>query len=266
MRRRKKIEEERENHDRWLVSYADFITLLFAFFVVMYAISSVNQSKYRVLTDALGSAFKTSESGGSKRNKAKDSVQFGSIDRNFLQQGTSFIQPFPALKRQREKLKQEKEKMTAKSSDLSKVLAPLVNEGKVHILQDSRGIRIDIESSIIFMPGSAEIGSSSVALLENIAQTLVDSPYAIQIEGHTDNLPIHNSVFFSNWELSAVRASSVVRLFSQTGISEHRLSAIGYGSAQPLAANDQEEGRAKNRRVSIMILHSAPGSGEAAQR
>lgn len=257
MRRRKKFEMERENHERWLVSYADFITLLFAFFVVMYAMSSVNQGKYKVLTNALGSAFKTGDSSDFQPHDAnKNAQQFGSIDRQFSAAGTSFIRPFPTLKRQNAQLAQEKEKMNAMTTNLTRVLAPLVNEGKVNIMQNSRGLRIDIQSSALFSAGSAEINALSIAPLQAVAQTLLDSPYAIQVEGHTDNTPIHNDLFFSNWELSAVRASSVVRLFSLAGIDESRLSAIGYGSAQPLTSDQTEEARARNRRVSIMVLYN----------
>lgn len=267
MKHRRKFEYERENHERWLVSYADFITLLFAFFVVMYAMSSVNQGKYRVLTNALGSAFKTGDSSDPQtQNKNKSAQQFGVIDRQFSVKGTSFIQPFPNLRRQNAQMTQEKEKMAAMTADLSEVLAPLVKEGKVDIMQNSRGLRIDIQSSALFAAGSAEINALSVAPLQAVAKTLLGSPYAIQVEGHTDITPIHNDLFFSNWELSAVRASSVVRLFSQAGINEARLSAIGYGSAQPLTQGNSEEERAKNRRVSIMVLHSVQEPGKALSR
>lgn len=111
MKPRKKFEVERENHDRWLVSYADFITLLFAFFVVMYAMSSVNQGKYKVLTDSLGTAFKAGDARVLRQGNDKEPIQFGTIDRNALQQGSSFIRPFPSLKRQNAQLKQEQEKL-----------------------------------------------------------------------------------------------------------------------------------------------------------
>jgi chemotaxis protein MotB len=261
MRSRKKFEVERENHERWLISYADFITLLFAFFVVMYAVSSVNQGKYKVLSIALGSAFGTARTINPEQDVSGSAVhQHGAIKQNGIQSGSSFVMPFPAVKLRNEKLRRERENMTAMALDLSKVLEPLVNEGKVHIIQNNRGIRIDIHSNLLFQPGSADLESAALEPLLEIAKLLKTNQHAIQVEGHTDITPIHNYIFFSNWELSAVRASSVVRLLSQAGVSENRLSAVGYGSAQPVSSNETEDGRAQNRRVSILVLYGEPGS------
>jgi chemotaxis protein MotB len=264
MRRRKKFEIERENHDRWLISYADFITLLFAFFVVMYAVSAVNQNKYKQLASSLESAFGSSkiekkeqlEGGRSGNGKPGnvDEVEPESAQR----MGHSFIKPFAAVKERNEKWRREREAMTAMALDVSRALSPLIDQGMVRVLQNNRGIRIDIESSVLFAPGSADLEVSALQPLLEVSGLLAGKPNAIQVEGHTDDVPIRNYLFYSNWELSAVRASSVVRLLVQNGIAEQRLSAVGYGSAQPLEENTTEEGRAKNRRVSIMVLYSAP--------
>lgn len=260
MRRRKKFEVERENHDRWLVSYADFITLLFAFFVVMYAVSVINQNKYQQLAQSLGSAFGT---GRLQQTAADPAVQGGpeSGSRGIEQRsGESFIKPFPAVQLRSEKWRREREAMTAMALDVSRALSPLIEQGSVRVLQNNRGIRIDIESSVLFAPGSADLEVGALPPLLEVAGKLSDNPNAVQVEGHTDDIPIRNYLFFSNWELSAARASSVVRLLEQNGIAAQRLSAVGYGSARPLAHNDTAEGRARNRRVSIMVLYSAPES------
>lgn len=147
------------------------------------------------------------------------------------------------------------------TTNITKALEPLVGDGKVHIVQNNRGLRIDIDSNAIFATGSAEINAESIAPLQDVALTLLSSAYPVQIEGHTDSTPIHNAQFYSNWELSAVRASSVVRLFVQAGLEEQRLSATGYGSSHPLSQGDSEEDKAKNRRVSIMVLYGTSETG-----
>lgn len=265
MSRRKKFEAERENHDRWLVSYADFITLLFAFFVVMYAVSVVNQNKYKQLANSLGSAFGSSklvqegQLEGDSQGKPQETPK--QVE---PRSGDSFIKPFAAIQSRNEKWRRERETMTAMALDMSRALSPLIEQGSVRVLQNNRGIRIDIKSSVLFAQGSADIEVSALPPLLEVAGMLAGKPNAIQVEGHTDNIPIRNYLFYSNWELSAVRASSVVRLLEQNGIAEQRLSAVGYGSAQPVEKNDTAEGRARNRRVSIMVLYAAPESSNDA--
>jgi chemotaxis protein MotB len=246
---RKKFEEEPENHDRWLVSYADLITLLFAFFVVMYAVSSVNEGKYRVLSNSLGTAF------GRVTIPALPPV---------IKDGPSIVpeRPLPlTLLRQRSgeaALRREKEQLTGVARDILKVLAPLVSQGKVRVTQTNRGVSVEINASVLFAPGDAKLNSESGEALTAIAQVLKNDTHAIQVEGHTDNVPISNAFFPSNWELSAVRASSVVRLFVDNGIGESRLLAVGHGSNQPVGSNDTTEGRLRNRRVQVMILSDLP--------
>lgn len=262
MSRRKKFEIERENHDRWLVSYADFITLLFAFFVVMYAVSAVNQNKYKQLANSLGSAFGSSKLVQDGQLEGGSQGKVEGISEGIEQRGDSFIKPFAAVQLRNEKWRREREAMTAMALDVSRALSPLIEQGSVRVLQNNRGIRIDIESSVLFAPGSANLEVGALPPLLEVAGMLAGKPNAIQVEGHTDNIPIRNYLFYSNWELSAVRASSVVRLLEQNGITGQRLSAVGYGSAQPFGNNDTAEGRAKNRRVSIMVLYSAPENAD----
>ena len=256
--RRRQFEEEHENHERWMVSYADFITLLFAFFVVMYAISSVNQGKYQLLTSSLGNAF----TGEISRQKL-DATAGGNTDHTNLPgqySAPSFIKPLELTRLRNEKLRREREAMSALAINVSNGLAPLIQEGKVKVLQNNRGIRIDIHDSLLFSQGSADLQPVALAPLTQITDALKQIEKPIQVEGHTDNIPIHNDRFYSNWELSAMRASSVVRMLEGTGIAGQRLSAIGFGPAQPLSENDTPLGRARNRRVSIIVLYESPYS------
>jgi chemotaxis protein MotB len=251
MIRRKPHEEDHENHERWLVSYADFITLLFAFFVVMYSISSVNQGKYNQLTSSLGSAFS-----GDVSARIGPQANNGDISPRSNSRYSSLIQPIKLNQLHSEKQRRERENMAVLANQLANSLSQLINDGKLRVVQNNRGIRIDIHDTLLFSPGSAELSPAAKQPLGEIANFLKASTNQIQVEGHTDNVPIHTDQFFSNWELSAMRATALVRLFTESAIPESRLSAAGYGSAQPIADNATPEGRAKNRRVSIMILYS----------
>ena len=238
---RRKFDETIEHHERWLISYADLITLLFAFFVVMYAISVVNVGKYKVFSVAIGDAFGT-----------KDKVS-----------GTDDVQPmFPlpnALqKRRNEALLRERASLTRLASDLSSTLAPLVKEGKVRVTQNSRGVSVEINASVLFDPGQALLTEESNEALRALAVLLKNDPHAVQVEGHTDVAPIKNALFPSNWELSSARASAVVRLFIDSGVASERLTAVGHSSNIPVASNDTPEGKARNRRVAVTILSALP--------
>ena len=251
--RRRQVEEDEDNKERWMVSYADFITLLFAFFVVMYAISSVNEGKYKELTSSLGSAF-TGENTPQLNNPPDGNNEHANIKGLYGQ--PSFIRPLE-LSRRNDKQRREREAMTAMANDLANHLAPMVLEGKIKVMQNNRGVRVDIHDSLLFAPGAADLEPIASGPLNEIAQALKANNHAIQVEGHTDNLPIHNDKFFSNWELSAMRASSVVRMLQDSGLDEKRLSAVGFGASQPLDDNSTPLGRARNRRVSIMILYDS---------
>jgi len=240
-RARRKFDDEPENHERWLISYADFITLLFAFFVVMYAISAVNIGKYKIFSDALGDAF------GGKGAAQPVNTEVPNLP-----------VPNPALKRRVELLRKEKEQMTKLAQDLLSTMAPLVKEGKVRVTQNSRGVSVEINASVLFDPGDARLMPESVEALRAVASLLKADSHDVQVEGHTDNQPIGNTRFPSNWELSAVRASSVVRLFIDAGVAPKRLTAVGYSSNVPVADNDTAQGRARNRRVAVTILSGIP--------
>jgi chemotaxis protein MotB len=246
---RKKYHEEKDDHDRWLVSYADFMTLLFAFFVVMYALSSINEGKYRVLSNALTGAFGKIVPSTGKIPDAPDA----------LEAQTFKLKSIPILKQKNQEiLHKEREKMTAIARDILAVLEPLVREGKVQVAQTSRGVTIEINASVLFAPGEAKLNDFSAQALKAIAAVLANDNHDLQIEGHTDNIPISNASFPSNWELSAVRATTVARLFAENGVDEKRMTAVGQGAKLPVGSNETLEGRAKNRRVTVTILALLP--------
>jgi chemotaxis protein MotB len=246
-RRRRRIASDHENHERWLISYADFITLLFAFFVVMYAISAVNVSKYHTLANSLGDAF-----GGKAAGDAP------------VPQLTSTALPAEVRQRtlKQQQTLEEQTHMTDVASNLLDVMGPLVKEGKVRVTQSRRGISIEINANVLFEPGRAELEPQSLTALRAVAETLKNEPFNVEITGHTDPVPIRNSIYASNWELSAVRATSVVRLLADSGIAPERLLAIGREASNPIASNETAEGRARNRRVELMILSSLPDTVE----
>ncbi len=239
-KKKQRNEEDVDNHERWLVSYADFITLLFAFFVVMYAVSSVNKGKYEILSHSLINAFS---------NNSPNLIVLQSP------QTDSSIKPINELDFQKVK-KQEKMKSMAK--DILIALEPLVKDGHVRVTQTSLGISVEINASVLFSPGQAKLAENSSLTLQAVARVIKGHEHEIHVEGHTDNLPIHTDSFLSNWELSTARASSVIRLFVDNGVESHRFTAIGYADNRPMEANETPEGRKRNRRVTIMILSNDP--------
>ncbi len=236
---RKPYVEEHDNPDRWLVSYADFITLLFAFFVVMYAISAVNEGKYKVLSNALGNAFGHS---AVVPNKIRENRSIS------VSPKTSVVGV----------IRQEHTQMTQIAKTLLQILAPLVNTGEVRVTQTSRGVNVEINASLLFATGDAQLTDVSVKALHAIALVLKDLRNNLEIDGYTDNVPINTPQFPSNWELSADRASSVARQFVADGIAGDRLKVVGYGSNKPILPNDTAAGRARNRRVELVILSNLP--------
>lgn len=248
MARRRRSEDEHINVERWLVSYADFITLLFAFFVVMYAISSINEGKYKVLSDSLTNAFRNAT---------------GAVGGNpiMVTQGAPPLSPKPVGKPDRlvdPKKGEQHQKMRNIAKEIMSALQPLVAQGKVRLLETSRGVTIEINDSVLFPPGQAKLQPASMSAMRAIADVLAQADFPVTIEGHTDNMPINTPQFPSNWELSALRATTVLRLFNDGGVGGERLTAIGYGDTRPVETNTTPEGRARNRRVSILIDSNRP--------
>ena len=238
---------EHDNHERWMVSYADFITLLFAFFVVMYGISSVNEGKYKVFGAAINKAFgtKSSATEGGSIHLTEEEIYFKSlVDRRNA--------------RLAEKQRKQNERMQNLAKTLNEAMEKFVKNGQMNVSQTGRGVELEINASALFNQGEADIQPEAKKTLADAAKVLVDNEYAIEVEGHTDNMPISTAKFPSNWELSSARASSVVRLFIDQGVVAKRLKAVGSADNQPVLPNDTAEGRTRNRRVTITVLTPEP--------
>jgi len=241
---RKKHPDDHENHERWLVSYADFITLLFAFFVVMYAISQVNEGKYRVLSDSLLQAFKP--------DAASETILLPKHDpHSGLPSG--MIPRMPINRAEQAKRRAREQRMRAIEQQVLQALAPLVQNGQVRVTESARGIAVEINASMLFKSAQATLEPDSRRALTAVAQVLAAVDNSVEVEGHTDREPISTPQFPSNWELSGARASSVVRLFVDNGIAPRRLVAAGYADTRPLDSNETAEGRTRNRRVTVLI-------------
>lgn len=237
---------DRDNHERWLISYADFITLLFAFFVVMYAISSLNEGKYKVFTASLITAF--GKQGGAKSDvivpiTEQDLLLKSLVDRRNAKQG--------------EKARKQQEYMRSVANNLNQVLSSLVTSGQVTVTQTNRGVVMDINASALFKTGEAELQKDAVRVMSEVARILAQGDQSVEVEGYTDDIPIKTTRFPSNWELSSARASSVVRLFIEQNVAAERLTVVGSAANRPIAANDTPEGRTRNRRVTVTILNPA---------
>lgn len=246
MARRKRIEEP-VNHERWLVSYADFITLLFAFFVVMYSISQVNQSKYRVLSNTLNAAFNQPEL-TLKPVQVGEEVKSNPVSLIKLDAGA---RDKTEDEGQRAQLPEDFRQL---SEQLEQALRGLIENKLVTLRGSELWLEIELNSSLLFDSGDAALKNhEALELLGQIAEILREQKNPVRVEGFTDNMPIHTARFPSNWELSSARAASVVQFFIEEGIDPGRLMAVGYAEYQPIAANDSAEGRSRNRRVVLMI-------------
>ncbi len=272
---RKEKHEEHVNHERWLISYADFITLLFAFFVVMYSVSSVNEGKYRVVSSSLIAAF-----GAPVKSLAP--IQMGELARapkNVAPKQTiSAVEsskpiPKPSLEEllgMPDVMKGEGEKggdgddtgMQAAAEQIAEALKNLIRDELVEVRRNGDRLEIEIKSSVLFSSGSGEVAEESLPIIEVIAKILDTLPNLIHVEGFTDDIPISTITYPSNWELSAARAARVVRHLVEDGLEPQRLVPMGFGQYRPVATNKTAEGRARNRRVVLVVMSkSAPLEG-----
>ena len=277
---RKQKHEEHENHERWLISYADFITLLFAFFVVMYSVSSINEGKYRVLSDALIASFRSS-------SRSIEPIQVGELSKSSKvpgmikglvdQKGSDHqydkksLSPFkienpivghkgqssPPDSGENEAKHSGREAITKMADELEKSMSKLIQQDLIAVRRNDLWVEVEIKTSILFPSGSASLQHEALPILREIAKILKDFPNPIRVEGFTDSVPINTVAFPSNWELSAGRAASVVHLFTNAGVEPRRMAAIGFGEYRPIGDNSTPEGRNKNRRVVVLILESA---------
>ena len=273
MARRRK-HEEHQNHEAWAIPYGDLITLLLAFFVVMYAISSVNEGKFRVLSDSLQAAFRGAPT-------TVEAVQVGEkirgnggdIAASLAQQtdskllDTSATAPAnPAAQTDSKQISVIVPPELAKvADDVEASLASLVDAKLVTVKRHSFWIEVEIRTDILFLSGVATISRSAAPALQALAKALAPYPNPIRVEGHTDNKPIKTVLFPSNWELSAARAASVVHLLADGGVSAKRLSVIGLGEWRPAKPNDTVDNRNANRRVLLVILSGTADATDGSQ-
>lgn len=281
MSRRRK-QEEHANHEAWAIPYGDLVTLLLAFFVVMYAISSVNEGKYRVLSDSLNAAFR-----GTPR--ADEPIEVGrprAAPAAVMPIGGSAAPATDAIRRSdgvphadnvamHDRIEDPgMQEASASSTDVtserklddlatavSDVMRSLIDADQLSVRRLPGKVEVEIRTDLLFASGSAQLGSNAVAALNTLGDVLREGSNAIRVEGHTDDRPINTAEFPSNWELSAARAANVVRILAARGVDPQRLSVLGRGQFEPVQPNSSPEGRRANRRVMIVILDELPQRG-----
>lgn len=230
MRRVRRFERRRPSHERWLVSYADFITLLFAFFVVMYSAAQLDKRRAGQLATAMQTAF-------SQTASLPPQLAEGSGSTTSSNSGIADDDDLRALRQK-----------------IENALALEISSGDVAVHQNGEGLTVSLREIGFFDTGSDEIKASAAGAFSRLATVLRNAGNQIRIEGHTDNVPIHNARFSSNWDLSAARATATVQLLiQQYGVRPEKLAASGYAEYRPVASNDTPEGRTMNRRVDIVI-------------
>ena len=247
---RKKRQPEHENHERWMVSYADFITLMFAFFVVMFATSQTDKARAQQVSDSVkqaldkgGVAAAVHEIlGGTVDEKGKGNAQMkgpgGSQKTNVTTQQVVLAELLPSLQY------------------LDKELQAEIKDGKIEIHLEPRGLVLSLRQATFFPSGEDAIDPKTYSIVEKIADTIRQLPNSVRLEGHTDSVPIHTARFHSNWELSAARSIAMMELLTgQFAIPPQRMAIAGYADTAPLDSNDTPEGRAHNRRVDVVILN-----------
>jgi len=255
---RKKRHAEHANHERWLISYADFITLLFAFFVVMFASSQTDKSKAQQVSSAVKDAL---ESGGVQA--IVHQILGGTVDDkgkgNAQMKGPGGSQKMTIVKTK--EIPESKVVVTdlmPSMTYLTQSLAAEIKAGKVDVHLDSRGLVVSLRQAAFFPSGGDEIDPFGMKSIATIAKTIRDLPNPVRLEGHTDSIPIHNERFPSNWELSTARSIAMLQVFTgQYGLPNDRFSVAGYAETKPIDTNDSAEGRAHNRRVDIVILNQS---------
>lgn len=284
---RKHVHEEHANHEAWAIPYGDLVTLLLAFFVVMYAISSVNEGKYRAVSDSLNAAFGGPPRSVSPLQLGKTQRLGSSFDRPSLMTAAAKNGPAPASAMIQARLQQALDmpryasginghgpsaldgsgrgdregegELVSLGRDLQAALSDLVQKNLVTLRRGHNYLEVEIQSDILFSSGVAAPSATATDTIRKVALVLRDVPNAMRVEGYTDDQPIRTAAFPSNWELSTARAASVVHILADEGIAQSRLGVVGYGEFQPIADNATVEGRNANRRVMLVILAAPQG-------
>jgi len=261
-RKRRKAVEEETRHTAWAVPYGDLVTLLFAFFVVLYAVSSVNEGKYRALSSTLFTEFNGQKPPGSAPGSAPGAV---AVVRAYPSAATSsapdshaiFADTAVVTRREADEIARsqaESQALDKVASDVSTAMSDLIHSNLLVVRRKGTSIEVEIRTDILFPSGSATLSPTAVGVIRKLSQTLVSLPNPVRVEGHTDSQPIDTTAFPSNWELSSARAASVVHVIANSGIDPARLSVIGRAQYSPADSNSTAAGRNANRRVLIAIL------------
>lgn len=229
----------RPSHDRWLIPYADFVTLLFAFFTALYAVTSVDATRLPSMAQGVREAI------GMPPRETPASAE-----------------PAPAAAPESAAAVPARPAPVDVRAAIERELGDDLAAGRLEMAEDRRGLVLAIPEAFSFDTGRATLSEQASALMARVAGVLRTLPNAVRVEGHTDDTPIHTVRFTSNWELSTARATEVVAFFVRSGISADRLSAAGYSEYHPRASNDSADGRARNRRVDIVILNAATRDSE----
>lgn len=300
--------EKPPNHERWIISYADFVTLLLATFVVMYAVSTINSSKFQQMAESFSTAFMgrtttSTDTGFGAANKAPFNFMPNPVQLPISTREVMVKDAPPALRQEQTKgdpdhpndqgqflprggAETQSQSDGQKAADaamraqvteriqgldtayeqLSKSLASLIRKGQVHVSLQSLGVVIDVNETLLFHSGKADLTPDALPLIDEIAKILTGLHYQIQVNGFTDNVPIHNAQFDSNWDLSATRAISVVKRFVAAGIDPTLLVGAGFSEYHPVGPNNTTEGKAANRRVSIVVVSPLEGNDPARSR
>jgi len=246
---RKKMHAAHANHERWLVSYADFITLLFAFFVVMFASSQTDKAKAQQVAESVENALKD---GGIKA--AVHEILGGTVDEkgkgNAMMKG-----PGGSQAKNVHTNPVEMAELVPSMNYLSKALEAEISQGKVDVHFEARGLVVSLRQAAFFPSGEDAVDPETYPIIDKLATTIGGLPNPVRLEGHTDSVPIHTSRFRSNWELSAARSIAMLELLAEHyKVPRSRMAIAGYADTIPVDDNDTAEGRAHNRRVDVVIL------------
>jgi chemotaxis protein MotB len=246
--------DDHVNHEAWAIPYGDLVTLLLAFFVVMYSVSSLNTGKYRVMSEALMAAFR----GEPQRDmpitvEVREGIPTTDLVTMPASESQAGAPPSPGRTTQGRSADPSPDLSTI-ASRMARALAGLVMVDKVIIRQHKDWVEVEIQNDVLFPSGSASLSSEAQQLMTDVGKALADIKNPVFIEGHTDNVPISTLQFPSNWELSAARASAVLKILAAQGVAPQQMTVLGYGEQRPLQPNDTVEGRSANRRVILAIL------------
>jgi chemotaxis protein MotB len=262
-RKRRKVVEEESRHSAWAIPYGDLVTLLFAFFVVLYAVSSVNEGKYRALSNTLFTEFNGQKPPGSAPGSAPGSILVSRPDPSGATKPAAadsheiFADTATVTRKQAEEIARSQAESLALdnvANGISTAMSDLIRSNLVIVRRNGTTIEVEIRTDILFPSGSATLSPSAVDVIRKLSRSLAPLPNPIRVEGHTDSQPIDTAAFPSNWELSSARAASVVHLIANSGIDPARLSVIGHAQYSPAQSNATVAGRNANRRVLIAIL------------